>query len=279
MDKDIFKVGDRVRLTERSRGNFTLHPAPGTEGMITQCDGDGYPYVKWDHNENGWPVTAVKQERLQRVVSVPKLEHKILIMQDRDDPFTVVAKDLSTGKVGYARCAPEDTFHFDIGALIALGRLFGHEPEITSLKPEEKMRPAPCKFKVGDKIIGNENANRYGVTREGWVGEVTEVFPGQPGGGCDEGHVVNMWVKPLNDTDIKTFGFAVSDDAFDLYTPLYNGKVVCIESGIRHWTAGVIYPVTDGVIRDDDGDARYGIESVEDLNERQFYAKFIALKE
>ena len=64
MDLDKFKVGDRVRLLERTESNSRLHPAPGTEGVITRCDGDGYPYVKWDYNENGREVTAVDQQRL-----------------------------------------------------------------------------------------------------------------------------------------------------------------------------------------------------------------------
>lgn len=31
------------------------------------------------------------------------------------------------------------------------------------------------KFKIGDKVIGNEKANRYGITREGWFGKVVGV--------------------------------------------------------------------------------------------------------
>lgn len=34
------------------------------------------------------------------------------------------------------------------------------------------------KFKIGDKIVGNKKANaRYNVTREGWRGIVTHVYP------------------------------------------------------------------------------------------------------
>lgn len=37
---------------------------------------------------------------------------------------------------------------------------------------------AKNKFKIGDIVIGNAKANNaYVVTRQGWVGKVTEVFP------------------------------------------------------------------------------------------------------
>jgi hypothetical protein len=36
-----------------------------------------------------------------------------------------------------------------------------------------------CKFKVGDKVIGNDKANRrYVITKKGWVGVVTKVEAG-----------------------------------------------------------------------------------------------------
>lgn len=31
------------------------------------------------------------------------------------------------------------------------------------------------KFKVGDKVIGNDEAEYYGITNKGWIGTVTEV--------------------------------------------------------------------------------------------------------
>lgn len=34
---------------------------------------------------------------------------------------------------------------------------------------------SPREFHVGDWVIGNARANCYGVTREGWIGEITEV--------------------------------------------------------------------------------------------------------
>lgn len=36
----------------------------------------------------------------------------------------------------------------------------------------EKKQP---KFKVGNIVIGNKKANRYGITREGWIGTITRV--------------------------------------------------------------------------------------------------------
>jgi hypothetical protein len=33
------------------------------------------------------------------------------------------------------------------------------------------------KFKVGDEVVGNEKANRYGITKQGWKGIVKQVGP------------------------------------------------------------------------------------------------------
>lgn len=88
------------------------------------------------------------------------------------------------------------------------------------------------KFKVGDKIIGNKKASdRYGFTREGWIGRVTKVFD-TPRFGDDF-----RAIGPLGNIN-KEFG--LEEEYFDLYTEpqkivittdgkitiaaLYNGK-------------------------------------------------------
>lgn len=69
----------------------------------------------------------------------------------------------------------------------------------------------------------------------------------------------------------------------------YNGQVVCVErgpgklgaleeTGTYWWTVGKVYDVVNGVIRDNDGDHRSPVKTLEELNELEDkYAKFIAL--
>lgn len=64
------------------------------------------------------------------------------------------------------------------------------------------------KFKVGDVVIGNEKANQYSVTTEGYIGLVT---------GLGEHDSNNILVKPLDRDDHE--GFEVRSDCFDLKAP------------------------------------------------------------
>lgn len=66
----------------------------------------------------------------------------------------------------------------------------------------------PREFHVGDWVIGNARANCYGVTKEGWIGEVTEI--------CSNGRIQ---VKSRGDS--KHYDGVVFADRFDLY----EGKV------------------------------------------------------
>lgn len=60
-------------------------------------------------------------------------------------------------------------------------------------------------FKVGDKVIANEGANRYGWTRKGWEGVVKQV--------TDSGAWLN--VEGLSRGGIP-FVYRVRSDYFDL---------------------------------------------------------------
>jgi len=73
---------------------------------------------------------------------------------------------------------------------------------IQNLQEDNKM-----KFKVGDKVIGNIEANLYyGITREGWIGEVTKTY--------DNG---NIKVRGTDRFD-NIADYEVKEECFDLYT-------------------------------------------------------------
>ena len=104
-------------------------------------------------------------------------------------------------------------------------------------------------FKVGDKVIGN-HSNTYGITNEGWVGEVKvvrrnmiEVY------GAAHGCYMSFWVEP------QYFDLYVEEPPKSKY---YNGKVVCVENSypgsltISGFAVGKIYEVKDGKITSDD---------------------------
>lgn len=58
------------------------------------------------------------------------------------------------------------------------------------------------KFKVGDQVVGNKKANRYGITKEGWKGTVTAVNTYQ--------------IRVYGFGSVDEEGFWVDPDCFDL---------------------------------------------------------------
>ena len=60
-------------------------------------------------------------------------------------------------------------------------------------------------LKVNDVVVGNAMADKYFVTRQGWVGVVTSI---------DEGNSNLMWVRPFNGSDNDQYH--VSMECFDL---------------------------------------------------------------
>lgn len=130
-------------------------------------------------------------------------------MNKKDELFVTIRREgnaifaICGDKTAKAVCSPDDEFDYITGAKLAFERLI-----------------AP-KFKVGDKIIGNDLANRYGFTKRGSEGIVV-------GYSDPFSHIVKV------DFDTRTFavrdklgydyakenyiakGWSVIDDCFDL---------------------------------------------------------------
>ena len=71
------------------------------------------------------------------------------------------------------------------------------------------------KIKKGDIIVGNSKANKYGITKEGWVGVVVQVFDDPlPGEGCDDG--IDVWFRAKTANYDGMLTFALDQNAFDL---------------------------------------------------------------
>ncbi len=76
-----------------------------------------------------------------------------------------------------------------------------------------------AKFKVGDKVVGNEKANRYGITDQGWIGYVVYV------GDDDQ---IGVW-ETLEEE--KEHGFTVNPACFDLVKPGNPERIVIYRDG------------------------------------------------
>lgn len=140
MGNDKFKPGDKVVFT-KDQYLFPFYPPKGTAGIIRKCDGDGFPLVKWDKPTlDGRRSSYVSQMDLESYVE----PQKVVIWRDPHDMLRVVAKDMLTGETAEAHCHPEeqDSFNFELGAHIALGRLYGHEPAIVEMEIEKAKTPA-----------------------------------------------------------------------------------------------------------------------------------------
>ena len=55
--------------------------------------------------------------------SMKAAQLRVLILQDKNDPRRIIAKDLRTGRISVARCHPGDAFDFKAGALLACERV------------------------------------------------------------------------------------------------------------------------------------------------------------
>ena len=185
-----------------------FYPKRGTTGKIVLLDTDDRTVkVKWEKNATEYPgIWWTSPKDIAAVES-----NKIIIYVDGENDRNVIAKDLYSGRTAVARCSPADEFNFYTGAELAMSRL----REAARAPQADDIRPITgCKFKVGDVIIGNKKANKYGITKEKWVGKVIQVFD-EPidEGGCDRGAKIWFTAAPVNGTD--SFDFPLDQDAFD----------------------------------------------------------------
>lgn len=243
MGKAKFKVGDRVRILDGSKikdytGGWCMRNHIGEIHTIKSVDTISYG------GKIGYRFTdthCIYDER-----GLAPVKHETIVIYRNGDE--VIALEKSTGKKAVAKCSPKDEFDFSIGAKLAFERLFRDSHE----------------FKVGDKIIGTAEASKhYGITREGWIGTVTEVN--------------GDWIKARSDfsntefdINSKYFVLADSTKTEEAKPKYFSGKVVCIKAKTSDFTEGKIYEIKDGVGLDNDGDkmTKVPITSVKELNTR-----------
>lgn len=265
MAKAKFQVGDKVRILDGSKienytGGWSTWGMKEDVGKVVTIKEVHEHYSSSDRigyrmNE----VVCIWDERgLELVESKDKDKETIVIYRDGNE---VIAFNKKTKEKAVAKCNPDDTFDFKIGAGLAFDRLMH-------------------KFKVGDWVIGNKEANaHYCVTAEGWVGKVVHV--------SDDGSKMRITNKSSD-----PHGYSVTSEYFDSHIPTdeelkkfkpkqkWTAKVVCVEL-VPCFTVGKVYEINNGVLKDDDGDVRLSgnIDSLEYLNETICEGKFIELVE
>ena len=84
------------------------------------------------------------------------------------------------------------------------------------------------KFKVGDVVIGNKLANDYGITIEGWKGEVVDTDPQS---------INNIFVKDLATKD----KYWVDSNCFDMYKEAPKKEFKDLDDNERYWVDPKIF--------------------------------------
>lgn len=216
MKKSEVKKGMKVKfLSEDKRlACPEFYPPVGTVGVVDRFHTDGDVKVQWPKGTTGGDCLWWANVKDLEPAAKKFKRETIVIYHDKLDPRKVVAKDLGSDKTASAKCNPEDVFNFYTGAGIAMGRLAREmgAPVVTDVVG--KKAESKCKFKVGDIIVGNKKANKYVITKQGWIGKVTEVFPVKRDGiCCDEGK--DIWFEACS-ANGDGMSFALDQDAFDL---------------------------------------------------------------
>lgn len=159
----------------------------------------------------------------------------------------------------------------------------------------------PIRFKIGDRVVGNDKASIYSITTTGVTCDVV---------GVPNETVIEVRVAGATTTFTvrsECFDLVENEKLFEIYSEgknvivydvkhdkkyerlagknnefavalellnraneesaTYNAKVVCIESRSSWWTKGRIYDVDGGYIVDDEGDHSHQLKSLDDLNE------------
>ena len=171
------------------------------------------------------------------------------------------AVDVTTIRNGKVRCVGYKTAerYFTKGKVYAVtndqitadnGYTYTHGNVMKYLSYWYEFEPAEGtdKFKVGDKVIGN-NPDRYGITKKGWIGTVTAV---RQAAICVSG-------KGLSDSPCS---FWVDPQYFDLYT---EEKIIITRDGktttaTKYCSDGSKVTATARCAPEDDFDFRIGAE-------------------
>ena len=162
-------------------------------------------------------------------------ENKETIVIYRNGAETI-ALEKNTGRKAVAKCHADDTYSFEIGAKLALTRLF-----------PEPVREAKRYAEVGEYIKITDPIATQGKYGKGDILRVKEAFPPTKGTihyvKCYGANIVIRY-----DEYVVLENYKPEEKTQEYYT----GKVVCVR-GNTGYTVGRIYEIKDGELKDDDG--------------------------
>ena len=145
-----FKVGDKVRILD---GSKIENYAGGWTTKMGRYVGEVYKVANVAHYNSLSNMYEYELEGVNYVWDERDLERcgneTIVIYRKGND---VIALDKRTGKKAIAKCSPEDTFDFNIGAKLAFERLMNSDKESINV---EDMRNKLDSYCFGRRCCGD----------------------------------------------------------------------------------------------------------------------------
>ena len=255
-----YKIGDKVRIH-----NVTDHRRDynGTVVTIRNINPNGKTLYKSNITHYG-----VKEKDIgfvfweDELASVPVNTRKIVITSDGVETLARLYDGNKVIKTATAKCSPDDTFDFEVGARTAFDRLI-ESPLTKALKSLSKAAAdlaknfKPFKFEVGKQYADGNN--------------VIEITDAKNEGICFARYYYKDIKGDTGASKSFTDGSAFASRLTPYDPPKYfTGKAVCIKSD-SDFTVGKIYEFANGHTRDDHGHARpngYSIESFDEWKKK-----------
>lgn len=136
-----FKVGDKVRILDGSKiKNYT----DGWCGSLKRYTGRNSTVIDvmdFVDGRVGYKLYGTDNFTFDER-SLKYAEHETIVIYRKDNE--VIALDKRTGKKAIAKCSPEDTFDFNIGAKLAFDRLMNDNKESTIVEDMRKKLKNYC---------------------------------------------------------------------------------------------------------------------------------------
>jgi hypothetical protein len=291
LSAEFNNLGDGLRLTNRCF-NFKMKQYCGKVVKITDIGSSWYKIAE-DKKEWYWDDDMFEPVNTQ----------KIVITSDGVETLARLYDGNKVIKTATAKCSPEDTFDFEVGAKLAYDRLMAKTisealaktdsnivrrfvDALGNKKPdpaEKKWRVVDRRAKVGDyiRIKGtpfpfNRDGEILKVDRVGY--NIVSVYGRnhkRNTGGANT--LWNYWIK----TECEVV------EPVEEKPKYYNGKVVCVEKSAHYmaYTVGKVYEFKDGRVKIDNGNiipavGKKAVSSVDEWNNSpDTYAKFIPFVE
>jgi hypothetical protein len=184
---------------------------------------DGFRYDTWGETFEDLQQWFKKWYKFELIEARPEIHITV-----KGKETIAVYKCDKEYKKAVAKCSPEDTFDFGVGAKLALERL-------GVLVTERGGKNV--KFKTGDyaKIVACTCGHQFEI-----------------------GTIVKLERREYNYCAYANGKYwFVLDEELEAYPQYYSGKVVCVDNGNDNcFVVGKVYEVKDGKLIDEDGDNR-----------------------